>query len=272
LLALLAAMPVLLIAPVHYRGLVRQVRGTLPQAPTAPWRLGHAWYALAGLLLIGALAGYFCAYASFEAVFGPSFYAGRGSDEHALGRALIWHTGLFALLAIPLLRGVNFRALLLGTWSWRRSILTGIGCALLARIVLVLGSGFVQTLRRPAALASDLVRGLNGIHADYGTWAVLLLAAIASPILEEFVFRGVLLTAFRRHVSFWTAALGQAIAFAALHEEMSFMPFFIAFGLLAALLCRRSQGLLAPIVMHVSFNLFAVTTILATTHAFDGTI
>ncbi len=264
LLVIVALMPVVLIAPAHYRGLVRQVRGTLPPAPTQHWGLSHAWYLLSGLLLAGTLAAFVCAYPSFEALLGRQFAAGRNVDQRALGHALIWQTVLFALLTIPLLRRVNIRATLLGAWSWRRSVLTGIGCAMLARIVLVLGTRAVHAVRPAAAVGSELLQGLQGIHAEYGAWAVLLVAAVTIPILEELAFRGVILTALRRYLSFWPAALAQALAFAALHEQFSFFVFFAAFGLAAALLARRSQGLLASIVMHMTFNTFAAITLLGT--------
>ncbi len=261
LLAVLALMPVLLIAPIHYRGLVRQVRGTVSPTPAQPWGLSHVWYVLGGLLVAGMLVYFFCAYSNVEAVWGPPFATGRHADQRALGHVLIWQTVLFALLATPLLRKVDIRTTLLGTWSWYRSVLTGIGCAVLAWIVLTLGNGVVRAVR-PAAFGSDVVQGLQGINAEYGTWAALLVAVVAVPILEEFVFRGVLLTAFRRYVSFWPAALAQALTFAALHEAMSFFLFFAAFGLAAALLARSSQGLLASMVMHMTYNLSAVATIL----------
>lgn len=264
LLTVVALMPVMLIAPVHYRGLVHQVRGTLPPAPPQYWGLSHAWYVLAGLLVAGVLAYFFCAYPGFEAVLGEPFATGRNVDQRALGRALIWQTVLFALLAMPLLRKVDIRATLLGTWSWHRSVLTGTGCAVLARILLVLGAGVVHAVWPAAAFGSDLVQGLQGIHVEYGTWAVLIVAVVAIPILEEIAFRGVILTALRRYVSFWPAALAQALAFAALHEELSFFVFFAAFGLGAALLARRSEGLLASIAMHMTYNLLAVITILGT--------
>ena len=271
LLAVLVLMPVILIAPAHYRGLVLQVRGTLPPAPAQRWGLSHAWYLLAGLLIAGTLACFVCAYPSFEAAMGPRFDTGRKVAQSALGHALIWQTVVFALLAVPLLRKVDIRAMLLGTWSWRRSVLMGIGCGVLARIGLAVGTNAVHAVW-PAALGSDLVvQGLQGIHAEYGTWAVLLVAVVSVPLLEEFAFRGVILTGLRRYVSFWPAALGQALTFAALHQQTSYFVFFTAFGVGAALLARRSEGLLASVAMHMTFNLFAVITILGAVQRINAT-
>lgn len=262
LLAFLALLPVVLIAPVHYRGLVHQLRGTLPPALPQPWGLSQAWYVLAGLLIAGVIACLFCAYSSLENLLGPT--NGGSADQRALGNALIVQTILFALLAAPLLRRIDIRATLIGTWSLRKSLLSGIGWAVLARVVLSLGTRLVHSGRPAPAIGNLVDGGLQGIHAAYGAWAVLLVAAIAVPILEELAFRGVILTALRRYISFWPAALAQAVAFATMHEEVSLYLFFAGFGLATALLARRSQGLLASIAMHATNNLFAVVPLLGT--------
>jgi len=83
----------------------------------------------------------------------------------------------------------------------------------------------------------------------------MLLLAVMTPIIEELVFRGVMLEAFRRHVSFALATLVQAAAFVLMHEEWQSMPFLFVFAILASLLARKSAGLLAPIAMH-AFNNF----------------
>jgi len=98
--------------------------------------------------------------------------------------------------------------------------------------------------------------------------AIVFMSCIAAPAVEEFLFRGVLLTTFRRHVSsFWTAALAQAILFAAMHGQLALMPVFTCFGLLAAALYRRSGGLLAPMVMHATYNLIVVLQIISASDA-----
>jgi membrane protease YdiL (CAAX protease family) len=216
---------------------------------------------LAGVLIAGVIACLFCAYSSLENLFGPT--NGGNVDQRALGNALIVNTILFALLAAPLLRNVDIRATLIGTWSLRKSVLAGIGCAVLGRIVLYLGTLLVHAGRPAPAIENLVGDGLQGIHTAYGAWAVLLLAAVAVPILEELAFRGVILTALRRYISFWPAALAQAVAFATMHQEASLYLFFTGFGLAAALLARRSQGLLASIAMHATNNLLAVMPLLS---------
>ena len=86
---------------------------------------------------------------------------------------------------------------------------------------------------------------------------------IAAPVGEEFLFRGLLLRACLRHVSFPVANGLQALLFAAMHFDLGAMPFLFAFGLAAGWLARRSGGLLAPMVMHAALNLVAGLLIMA---------
>jgi membrane protease YdiL (CAAX protease family) len=262
--------PLLIIAPIHYRGLVLLVRGRLPEPPPAPWHLRHVWYALAAFLVAGTFAVYVFAYDYLESLVVAGSRHGLPVDFRSLGRGLIWQSGLFLLVALPLLRGVNVRAMLLGNWSWLRCALTGAGYTLLMRIAIVAYLGLLHLFHSPAALGGDTTRALQGIYAQYGVLAVVFMSCLAAPALEEFLFRGVLLTAFRRHVaSFWTAALAQAILFAAMHGQLAMMPIFTGFGLLAAALYRRSGGLLAPMVMHATYNLSVVLQIISATDAIN---
>jgi membrane protease YdiL (CAAX protease family) len=66
-------------------------------------------------------------------------------------------------------------------------------------------------------------------------------------------------------VTFWFAALVQAVAFVSLHEEWQSMPFLFLFALAAAWQVRRSQGLLAPMVMHCVNNLIATLGVVGAT-------
>ena len=111
---------------------------------------------------------------------------------------------------------------------------------------------------------------MQGTHQLYGIVAMLLIFAVAVPVIEELVFRGVLLEASRGQVTFLFAALAQAALFALIHESWADMPALFLFGLVGAWLVKRSGGLLAPIVMHSTFNLTAALTIVGITSALNS--
>src|SRR5262249_40233122 len=156
-------------------------------------------------------------------------------------------------------RKVSWRPMLLGEWSVKRSILAGIGAAIGIRVL----QAAWQATATHAALGTDTVRGMQGINASYGIAVLLLYAALVIPIVEEFVFRGVLLRTLARYFAVWFAVLVQAIAFVVAHDDFSAWPVIFLIALLAALLARRSGGLLASITLHSVNNAFAVMSIVA---------
>ena len=85
-----------------------------------------------------------------------------------------------------------------------------------------------------------------------------------TPIIEELIFRGVLLEAFRARVTFWFAAVVQALVFIP-HEEWQAMPFLFVFALVAAWQVRESGGLLASMVMHAVNNATAAMAVVGAT-------
>ena len=78
---------------------------------------------------------------------------------------------------------------------------------------------------------------------------------ILAPIVEEFVFRGVILHRLIRKTSVWGGILISSLVFGFLHAD--FMGAFL-FGIIASLLFIRTGNLLIPILMHMINNTIAV--------------
>ncbi|MBI3992369.1 MAG: CPBP family intramembrane metalloprotease [Candidatus Lambdaproteobacteria bacterium] len=103
-----------------------------------------------------------------------------------------------------------------------------------------------------------------------GLWARLLLvlmAGVMAPLLEEVLFRGLLLTAFRRRLGFVPAALAVTVLFTGLHVTQTgpYPPalggIFLC-GYALAWLRERHGSLWPPIVFHLGFNLAALLPLL----------
>lgn len=106
-------------------------------------------------------------------------------------------------------------------------------------------------LKSPLAALGDLTtQALQSIQRAYGFWATLALVAIFVPAIEEILFRGVILQSLSRFISFRWAAVIQAALFAGVHEPTQALPYVFLLSLLAALLVRRTGGLLAPMLFH----------------------
>lgn len=277
-LCIAALLPLVVVVPVHYRSAVKRSRGFVlaPLSDDSPWSLRSVWYALAALAFAGSVTLYIYSYPQFDAAFSQlissDFWQEPLSDERALGRAVLWGEILGLLLLLPLLRGVRIGPLLLGNWSPLRSILVGASLA----IVLLFVNGIVAMIVRSVSqagigLGTDTTRAMQGVSSLYGPAAMFVTFALVIPIVEELVFRGILLRSVARHVGVWTAALAQAALFVVFHEGVTTFPFLFAFALAASWLAWSSGGLLAPIVMHVVNNGIAVFAVLGVTRALNAT-
>ena len=103
-----------------------------------------------------------------------------------------------------------------------------------------------------------------------GLWAqllMLLMAGLMAPLLEEVLFRGLLLTAFRRRLRFVPAALAVTVLFTGLHVAQTgpYPPalggIFLC-GCALAWLRERRGSLWPPILFHMGFNLAAFLPLL----------
>jgi membrane protease YdiL (CAAX protease family) len=188
----------------------------------------------------------------------------------ALGRILLWQSLAIALCAVPLLRHVDFRAFLLGRASLRATIGWTVLALLLCGIMAVLYGSALQAYHRLAVLGDLTTQAIQWIQSTYGSWAALLLAALLIPVIEELLFRGVLLQALSRYVSVRWAALIQAAVFAGMHQSAQAWPYVFVLGLLGAWLMRRTGGLLAPILLHGVNNALVCGTIFAATASLNA--
>jgi len=79
------------------------------------------------------------------------------------------------------------------------------------------------------------------------------LAVLAAPVVEEFVFRGLLFRGLERTVRPALAVLSSAAIFAVIHPPISVAPVFVL-GLVAAFGFWNTGLLLTPIITHAVYN------------------
>ena len=261
-----ALLPAVVVAGVHYRSLARRARGIAPAE--GRWGLGHVWYALAVFMIGGVLAAYLFAYDVFAALFtDDNAFHGTPLDPAAAARLLLAEGVIVTLLLLPLLRGTDLKRLLLG----RSRLLPTIGWTLLAlfvvRLIATVYTRIFGAFQDTAALGDMTTFAIQSAQLRYGGFAALGVVAMLVPLVEEFVFRGVVLQGLARHIKFGWAALVQAAVFAAMHESLAALPVIFLLGLAAAWLVRRTGGLLAPVLMHSLNNAAALGAINMATRA-----
>jgi membrane protease YdiL (CAAX protease family) len=261
----MALLPGLLIVPIHYRSVVKQLKGyTVGSASEAfPWGLGHLWYALAALFVTGCVTTYVFAYdvlhVAIEQISEPYVTAPPLLDERALGHCLVWYAVVAFVALIPV--WIRQPAIIRGTQPVGRSILVGGG----AGIAFVILNGIVHSamsMPEPAVtLGTETVRAVQGSLRVYGPWATAAILVFFIPFIEELVFRGVFLRAVSRHLALWVAVLLQALCFMFAHEDVGSYPAMFGAALVAAWLALSRGGLVAPMVFHGVVNGFAFLAI-----------
>lgn len=99
------------------------------------------------------------------------------------------------------------------------------------------------------------------IAEGFGTLPVqILLIAIAAPISEELLFRGLIFAGIRKHMPAIAAALVAGLIFGALHAltGLSAVPPLIAFGFILCLLYEKTGSIVPGIVLHMLNNSVAL--------------
>lgn len=106
---------------------------------------------------------------------------------------------------------------------------------------------------------SPMLESLLGPTADLWTAALVFVSAVVlAPIAEEVLFRGLLLPHLGRSLASFTAIYVGALLFGMLHVSHGVMLIGpLVLGALLGWARLRSRGLLAPILLHVTFNAFA---------------
>lgn len=165
----------------------------------------------------------------------PFFLAGAITVLVAL--YLLWRSGVRPILpAVGLGRGA-FRpgALLVG-------VAVGAACAAFAQ-------GYLFLLDRFEVLEALRAQTVP----EHLRWAVVLVAVVGAPPVEEFLFRGLLYTGLRRVTGPRVAVMGSAVVFGVVHPAASFIPVFVL-GAMCAVAYARTRSLWAPIMIHAVYN------------------
>ena len=144
--------------------------------------------------------------------------------------------------------------------------LAGFGAAFGGRIAV----GIVMV-----AIAGDnATKQAQNLHVQHATVAtailLIVLTVIIAPVVEELVFRGLLLRTFMRRLSFWPAAAASTTIFALFHTyEVDTLVGAITLalsvgviGIVNCVLVRRTNSLVPGMIVHAASNLLASVILL----------
>ena len=185
------------------------------------------------------------------------------ANAEQLSRIAVVESFLTLLLLLPLVRlAPTVEPRWWGaSWPVARSVAAGViaGLALRLPALLVLathGEFVASQAQQP------LWQLLTSLREQYGPLSAFWLLVVFAPVVEEFVFRGVLLKAFAAHLRFGWANVVQAALFSLMHMDLRAAPGLFLLALTAGWLARRSGGLLAPMVLHAVFNIVVSAVLL----------
>jgi membrane protease YdiL (CAAX protease family) len=92
-----------------------------------------------------------------------------------------------------------------------------------------------------------------------GSLAAILMACVLAPVLEEMLFRGVILRSFLGQYGRWPAIIGSAVLFGAAHLNIYQFGAALILGLYLGWLYDRSKSLLPCIALHGFYNTALMT-------------
>lgn len=143
----------------------------------------------------------------------------------------------------------------------------GVGMVLGGRVVVVLVANAVTD-----GSAGEESQNLSVHSTSPAVYAVLaVVVVLIAPLIEETVFRGLLLRTFMHRIGFWPAALASSTIFALFHTyevatlagALTLAGVVFVLGFTNCLLARWSGRLAAGMIVHALFNGLAVALLIA---------
>lgn len=247
-------------------------RPDLSSAEVMPAKATWRWWEALVAFLLAWLAGQL-AILPLLGLLDPETTGPIGGEALSLG--IVSNTVTMALLIAWLRTSHPGWAEIMG-WPDRsrvvREVAVGAGLGVLVRIASgIVANGVVFVLRGASDRSVELPTQIDPDLAGWGLVSFAIFAVIAAPVLEEFVFRGLLFRSIADRSGFWLGAIVSAVAFGAFHmltpgdglEVLALAITLMGTGLGLAWIYWSRRTLLASIAGHAAFNLIAVVYLIA---------
>lgn len=172
-------------------------------------------------------------------------------NEHAMTFSLI--ANLFTLLF--LLAFYLIRRKKLGETLWLRRV---DGPTLWEGAALAPGL-FLITNFAVAALPESWLESYNEASAGITSGGVVgaIAVVLAAPVVEEFIFRGLIMTRLSRAMPGWLAVLLSAAIFGACHSHPVWFSYTFVLGIVLGFMDMRADSIWPSILGHAAFNSFS---------------
>lgn len=154
-----------------------------------------------------------------------------------------------------------------GSWAedfglrirWRDVLGIGVGVGLQLFVALLIGP-IVELFAPDEAPRQGVAEIAERVQGAAGRIAFVVLIVVVAPVVEEIVFRGMLLSRLRRSMGAWPAIVWSAAVFAVIHfvldrNAVLAVPGLFVVGLVLAWFALRHGDLSMPIFVHAGVNL-----------------
>ena len=180
----------------------------------------------------------------------------------------VWWGNLFhalvALVLLPMAIGGDLRRLPglgFGLAHWQQQIVEGMQTAL-ASFLPVLGVLLITSAFRSPQKTHPLLRLLQQNDGTEALLAIVLAAVIFAPLVEELMFRVVLLGWLKTRTTSREAIVVSSLLFAAVHGPLDGLA-LVPLALLLGLLYDRRKSFWSVFVAHAFFNLWNIALTLS---------
>jgi membrane protease YdiL (CAAX protease family) len=144
-----------------------------------------------------------------------------------------------------------------GFWSFSRSnIFTFIICVCLGIGIELFISGAVELL--PVRSAIEAFKSQTPQAATRNIWIVVIAMGFISPIIEEVIFRGVMLERLRTHMDLYVAVFLESLAFSIVHMSVIQGLYALPTAIILSVAFIWTRSIYYPIAIHIGCNLFTL--------------
>jgi membrane protease YdiL (CAAX protease family) len=216
-----------------------------------------------GWILLYFVLQLLCTTIMFAAGVGGGDLASAAKSE-GRGVAVLWGLVLSAVIQIGLLglylrRNDRFRTIGLDSFG-RLSFAKTAGLAVVLIIAAMIANFLYATYVIPGiGMQEDMAKMLASIpRTPVNIAAGFFAIAIAAPLVEELLFRGLLQNALARFIPIWPAILLSSFAFAAVHLQPYAIPGLMTLSIAFGYLYHRTGSLRTNILLHMLNNTAAL--------------
>ena len=176
------------------------------------------------------------------------------SIDNAIGLAILYTLSMTLTVVI----GLSIRK------NWRLEISSFPVIIIFIAILSVLSCHIIlEPLQTIIPISETLLKLFRNIHDQ--PYAFFFMAVMAAPLLEEILFRGIILDGFLKNYKPWHAIIASALVFALIHGNLTQGIGAFALGILFGWIYWNTNSIIPCILLHLINNLIAFVGNLAST-------